>query len=83
MRILTHLTLVIYFSVANHKQSNKFTVDEFAKVRNFFFLGEFLYGAPGQVLGHPNNELCLWIMVFPYFLMKSGGSLLILISAGG
>jgi len=50
---------------------------------NVFFLGEFIYGVPGQVLGHPNNELCMWILVFPYLLMNNGGSLLILISAGG
>ncbi|KNZ64506.1 putative signal peptide protein, partial [Puccinia sorghi] len=75
--------IVIYFSVATHKQRNKFTADEFSKGLNVFFLVEFLYGAPGQVLGHPNNELCLWIMIFPYLLMNNGRSLLILISSGG
>ncbi|KNZ59760.1 hypothetical protein VP01_1667g1 [Puccinia sorghi] len=36
-----------------------------------------------MVIGHPKNVLCLWIMVFLYLLMNNGGSLLILISAGG
>lgn len=47
------------------EQSAKSTADEFPEGCKVFFLGWSLYGAPGQVIGHCNNELNLRLMSFP------------------
>ncbi|KNZ55143.1 hypothetical protein VP01_2755g4 [Puccinia sorghi] len=71
------LTLYSWAKEQNLLQMNSLRAEMFPA------LGKLLDGAPGQVIGHSNDELGLWIMVFPYLIMNNVGSLLILIYAGG
>ena len=64
---------VIHFSVATQEQSTKFNAVEILKGTKVFFLGTLLYVSPGQVIGHFNDDLGLWIMIVQFFVSEKSG----------